>query len=116
MKFLLKIAFNAIALYVVAFIIPGFDFDSYVSLFVAAIIMGVVNTFIKPILQILFLPVSIVTLGIFALLINVILLWGVSYLVPGFYIASFLTAVYGSLALSLVSLFLHKIGEDKKKK
>lgn len=113
MKPVIKVALNAIALYVVAFIIPGFNFDGYSSLLVASIIIGVVNTFIKPVLQILFLPVSIVTLGVFAFLINVGLLWGVSYLVPGFYINDFFTAIISSAALMLVSLFLHKLSEDK---
>ncbi len=114
MKLLIKIALNAIALYVVAFIIPGFEFDGYTSLLVASVIMGVVNAFIKPVLQILFLPVTIVTLGVFALLINVVLLWGVSFLVPGFEIVSFTTAIIAAIALMLVSLFLHKLSEDKK--
>lgn len=114
MKLLIKIVLNAIALYVVAFIIPGFEFDGYISLLVASIIMGVVNAFIKPVLQILFLPVSIVTLGVFALLINVVLLWGVSFIVPGFEIVSFTTAIISAIALMLVSLFLHKLSEDKK--
>ncbi len=114
MKLLIKIVLNAVALYIVAFIIPGFDFDGYTSLLVASIIMGVVNTFIKPVLQILFLPITIVTLGVFALLINVTLLWGISFLVPGFEIASFTTAIIASIALMLVSMFLHKLSEDKK--
>jgi putative membrane protein len=75
--------------------------------------MGVVNTFIRPVLQILFIPLSIVTLGITAFLINVVLLWGVSYIVPGFYISTFVTAVWASIAMTLISLFLHKLSEDK---
>lgn len=113
MKLLIKVILNTVALYVVAFVVPGFEFDSYGSLFVAAIIMGVVNSFIKPILQILFLPVSIVTLGIFAFLINVVLLWGVSYVVPGFGIYDFYTAVISAGLLMLVSLFLHKLSRDR---
>ncbi|MBN1169310.1 phage holin family protein [Candidatus Woesebacteria bacterium] len=115
MKLIIKILLNAVALYVVAFIIPDFRFDGLDSLFVASIIMGVVNTFIKPVLQILFLPVSIITLGIFAFLINVVLLWGVSYFVPGFDIYNFSTAVISAAALMLVSLFLNKLSEDKNK-
>jgi putative membrane protein len=115
MKLIIKILLNAVALYVVAFIIPGFDFDGYDTLFVAAIIMGITNTFIKPVLQILFLPVSIVTLGIFAFLINVVLLWGVSYVVPGFEIYNFFTAVLSAGTLMLISLFLHKLSENKNK-
>lgn len=113
MKLIIKILLNAIALYVVAFVVPGFEFDGLDTLFVASIIMGVVNSFIKPVLQILFLPVSLVTLGLFAFLINVVLLWGVSYLVPGFGIYNFFTAVVSAGALMLVSLFLNKLSENK---
>lgn len=108
MKLLAKILVNALALYVVAYIMPGFSFESTQSLVVAAVILGVVNAFIKPILQIAALPISIITLGLGAILINVVLLWGVSYVVPGFTIDTFLTAVLSSLLLSLVSMFLNK--------
>jgi len=76
--------------------------------------IGVANTFIKPILQIIFIPLTIITLGIAAFLINVFLLWGVSFIVPGFEIESFLSAVIGSIVLSLVSLFLNKLADNKK--
>lgn len=99
---------------VVSYLVPGFSFTDLWSILVAAVVIGVVNTFIKPILQIIFLPLSIVTFGITAFLINVVLLWGVSFVVPGFNIENFMTAVWGSLVLSLVSLFLHKLAEDKK--
>lgn len=114
MKFLIKIILNTFSLLIVAYIIPGFEFDSLWATLVTAVIIGVVNTFIKPVLQILFLPLSIVTLGITAFLINVVLLWGVSFIVPGFEIANFLTAVIASIALSFISLFFHKLGEEKK--
>jgi putative membrane protein len=114
MKLILKLALNAITLAVVAYILPGFGFSDVNALVVASIIMGVVNTFIKPVLQIIFLPLSIITFGITAFLINVVLLWGVSFIVPGFNIDGFLTAVLGSVALTLVSWFLNSLSKDKK--
>lgn len=116
MKLLIRLALNVFTLYVVAFVVPGFHFDSFWTTVVASVIMGVVNTFIKPVLQIIFIPLSIITFGVTAFLINVVLLWAVSFLVPGFEIESFLTAVIASIALSLVSMFLHKLGEDKDEK
>ena len=107
-KTLIRFILNIFALFVVAYLVPGFEFDSMWATIVTAVVIGVVNTFIKPILQILALPVSIITFGVGAFLINVVLLWGVSYLVPGFFIENFLTAVISSLVLSLVSIFLHK--------
>jgi len=100
-------------LLVVSYLVPGFTFDNLWATIVTAIAIGVVNTFIKPVLQIIFIPLSIITFGITAFLINVILLWGVSFVVPGFQINSFLTAVIASIVLSLVSIFLHKLAQDK---
>lgn len=111
MKLLIKLILNTFALVIVAYLIPGFFFDSLWATIVSAIAIGIVNTIIKPILQILFLPLTIVTLGITAFLINVVLLWGVSFVVPGFHIANFMTAIIASIVLSLVSMFLHKLAE-----
>ena len=98
---------------IVAYLVPGFYFIDFQATVVASVLIGVTNTFIKPILQIIFIPLSIITLGVTAFLINVFLLWGVSFVVSGFEIESFLTAVVASIVLSLVSMFLHKLGEDK---
>ena len=112
MKIILKLAINIFTLLIVAYLVPGFALTDIWSATVTAVIMGVVNTFIKPILQIITLPISILTFGIFALLINVLLLWGISYLVPGFKIEGFTTALIASIVLSLVSWFLHKLATD----
>ncbi len=114
MKLLIKIALNVFALLIVSYLIPGFSFDGLWATVVAAVVIGVVNTYVRPILQIIFIPLTIITLGISAFLINVVLLWGTSFLVPGFEISSFTTAVISSIFLSLTSMFLHKLGEDKK--
>jgi putative membrane protein len=110
-KIFLTLALNVLALLVVSAIIPGFKFDTTWDAVITAIVLGMVNTFIRPVLQILFIPLSIITFGVTAFLINVVLLWGVGYIVPGFHIAGFLTAVIASIALSLVSMFLHKLGD-----
>lgn len=114
MKLIIKIALNVFALLIVSYLIPGFSFDGLWAIVVAAVVIGVVNTYIRPILQIIFIPLTIITLGISAFLINVVLLWGTSFLVPGFEIESFTTAVISSIVLSLTSMFLHKLGEEKK--
>lgn len=100
---------NVVALLVVEAIIPGFVLADLQTAFIAAIAIGVVNTFIRPVLQLVALPISILTLGLVAFLINVSLLLFVAYLVPGFEISSFFVAAISSAALSLTSAFLHKI-------
>jgi putative membrane protein len=112
MKLLFRLAVNVFALLVVEYLVPGFILKDVWTAVVAAIVIGVVNTFIKPVLQLIALPISILTLGIGAFLINVLLLWGTSKLVPGFYIASFKAALIGSIVLSLVTWFLHKLARE----
>ena len=112
MKLLITLTLNVVALLVVSYLIPGFSFDSLWATIVTAIVIGVVNTFIKPVLQIIFIPLTIVTFGITAILINVVLLWGVSFTVPGFEIDNFWTAFIASIVLSLISLFLHKLQKN----
>lgn len=112
MRLIIKIAINVFALLVVAYIIPGFRLSSLSAAVVAAVVIGVVNTFIRPIIQIIALPISLLTFGIAAFLINVALLWLVSLIVPGFTIDSFTTAIIASIALSLVSWFLHRIANE----
>ena len=107
----MKIIINVFTLLIVSYLIPGFLFDTIWAAIVTAIVIGVVNTFIRPIIQILLLPLSIVTLGITAFLINVALLWVVAYIVPGFTINNFLTAVISSIVLTLVSTFLSKLSK-----
>ncbi|OGM08791.1 hypothetical protein A2159_02150 [Candidatus Woesebacteria bacterium RBG_13_34_9] len=114
MKLIITLILNTFTLLIVSYLVPGFTFDSLWATIVTAVVIGIVNTFIKPVLQIIFIPLSILTFGITAFLINVVLLWGVSFIVPGFVIENFMTAVIASIVLSLVSLFLHKLSENKK--
>jgi putative membrane protein len=113
MKLIASLLINFLALYVVDYLVPGLSFADWQSILVSAVVIGVVNTFIRPILQIVALPITLITFGIGAILINILLLWGVSYIVPGFEIDTFTTAVIASLLLSLVSWFLHKLGSEK---
>lgn len=112
MKLLMRLVINVFALYVVEYLVPGFRLENIWAATVAAIVIGIVNTFIRPVLQIITLPISIVTFGLFALLINVGLLYLASFVVPGFEIANFFTAFVASIVLSLVSWFLGHLAKD----
>ncbi len=109
MALIVRLAINVFALLVVEYLVPGFRLANLWTAVIAAVAIGVVNTFIKPILQLIALPITILTFGIFAFVVNVLLLWGTSKLVPGFEIASFMTAVIASIVLALVSWFLHSL-------
>lgn len=112
MKLIVRLAINVFTLLVVAYLVPGFNLTGINAAIVAAIVIGIVNTLIKPILQLVALPISVLTFGISAFLINVLLLWGVAQFVPGFTIDSFMTAVFASVVLSLVSWFLNKLASE----
>ena len=112
MKLIVRLAINTLALLVVEYLVPGFKLESVWTAVVAAIVIGIVNVSIKPVLQLIALPITILTLGIGAFLINVLLLWGCSSVVPGFQISSFWTAVVSSIVLSFVTWFLHKIAKE----
>jgi putative membrane protein len=112
MRLLIRLAINVFALLVVEYLVPGFSLATVWTAVVAAIAIGVANTFIKPILQLIALPISVLTFGIFAFFVNVFLLWATSKVVPGFTIESFTTAIIASIVLSLVSLFLHRLAAE----
>ena len=112
MKLIIRLAINVFALLVVEYLVPGFVLTNLWAAVIAAVVIGVVNTFIRPILQLIALPISILTFGITAFFINVLLLWLTSMFVPGFEIATFTTAIIASVVLSLVSWFLHKLASD----
>jgi putative membrane protein len=112
MKLIIRLAINVFALFVVAYLVPGFKLAGIQTAIVAAIVIGIVNTLIKPVLQLIALPISLLTFGIAAFLINVGLLYMTSKLVPGFEIANFVTAMIGSVVLSLTSWFLNKLASE----
>lgn len=113
MYLIVSLIINALALYVTAFLFHGIRFDSWQALLVTAIVLGIINTFIRPIVQFLALPLSILTFGIFALVVNAAMFLLASYIVPGFHIDSFWTAFWGAIVLSLTSTFLDSLAKPK---
>jgi putative membrane protein len=101
MKLLLRLLINALGLAVAAYIVPGFRIDSLTTLLVAAVLLGVVNASVRPVLIILTLPLSIATLGLFLLVINGLMLALGASLLPGFTIHGLFPAVLGWLIMSL---------------
>lgn len=87
----------------------GIQIDNFTTALVTALVLGIINAFLKPILLILTLPINLLTLGLFTLVINAGLIMLTSSLVPGFHIASFWWALLFSLFLSFVNFFLHSV-------
>ena len=100
---------NALALYIVANILPGIHLSDFGSALVAVVIIGLVNVLIKPILFLLTLPVTVITFGLFAFVLNALMLMLASALTPGFKIDGFGTALLGSILLSLVTTILYSL-------
>ncbi len=101
--FLLRAAITALGLWVASEILDGLHFESAAKLIVAAILLGVVNAFVRPLAFILTLPLTVVTLGLFLLVLNAGMVALVAWIVPGFSISGFWTAVGAALIVSLVS-------------
>ncbi|NMG09731.1 phage holin family protein [Brasilonema sp. UFV-L1] len=105
-NFLLTWLVAAVSLLLTAYIVPGFTFDSFGTAAMAALILGFVNAFVRPVLFILTFTLTIVTLGLFLFVVNALMLWLVGFLVPGFIVAGFLPALLASVVLTLVSTLL----------
>ncbi|MBI4037579.1 phage holin family protein [Candidatus Curtissbacteria bacterium] len=104
---LANLILSAIALLVVAYVVPGFHVASFTTAIVVALILGVINAFAKPILLILTLPITIITLGFFTFILNAVILLLISRFVPGFTIDGFVPALIGAVVLWLIGLLIH---------
>lgn len=112
MKFIIQWFVYALAIGIVAYLLPGVTISGLANLLVLAIVLGVINTFVKPVLVFLTLPLSVFTLGLFVLVINALLILFASWLVPGFVVASFWSAILFSIILSIVSSFISRVNRD----
>jgi putative membrane protein len=106
-KILIKWIILSAAVIVVSQVVPGISVASWMTAFLVGIVLGFINTFIKPILQILSIPINILTLGLFGLVLNALLFWAVTYFVPSFTIAGFLPALIGSIIVSVIMWVAH---------
>jgi putative membrane protein len=112
--FLLTTLVTALGLLIVDLLVPGVDIATFPSALLAAIAIGVVNGLIKPILFILSLPITILTLGLFALVVNGICFWLASLLVPGFAVNGLIAFILGPIVLSFASTLLNRYFAEKK--
>ena len=99
----------AILIIFVSWIVPGIEIDNFISAMFVCIIIALINTFIKPLLQLITLPINILTLGLFSLVINALMLMLAGWIAPGFEVEGFLSALFGSLLLSLFALGVSRI-------
>ena len=113
-RFLIFWGINTLSLWVADGLFDGIAFDTPKSLFIAGLVLGIVNVFVKPVLVILTLPLTIVTLGVFVLVINALMLLLVAWLVPGFTVSGFWAGFLVALFVSVFSFILNAlIGNHK---
>jgi len=115
MNAIIKLLLTAVAVLLISNFLGGVSIDGYVSAIIVAIVLALLNLFVKPILVILTLPITIVTLGLFLLVINALIIQLASSFISGFHVDSFWIAVLFSILLTILQSILHSlIKEDKK--
>jgi putative membrane protein len=97
---------------ITAYLLPGVKVDGFLTAIVVAVVLGIVNMFIKPILLLLTFPLTILSLGLFYFVINALMVLLVSAIVPGFKVSGFFWALIFSLVLSIVSSFLNSLAKQ----
>jgi len=114
MKTIFKILLTAVAVLVLAYVLPGVAVASYVSAIIVAVVLGLLRLIVKPILVVLTFPITIVTLGLFLLVINAFIIIMADYFIDGFSVKNFWWALIFSLLLSFLQSVFHSILKDKK--
>jgi putative membrane protein len=105
-QLIVKWIVNSTALLVVVHVVSGVTLDNWMTVFAAAVVLGLLNAFVRPVLILLTLPVTVLTLGLFTLVINAFLFYLAAQLVHGFHVASFGQAFVAALVFSVVSFLL----------
>ena len=106
MKLLIKWLLSAAALLLVAYIYQGVEVRSFTAALVAAFVIGLLNTFVRPVLVILTLPVTVLTLGLFLFIINALMFWAAAGVLSGFHVRDFTAALIGSLIYSVIGIVI----------
>ncbi|MES2637452.1 MAG: phage holin family protein [Pseudomonadota bacterium] len=114
MKLLIGWLLNALALLAVAYLVPDIHVSSFTQALIAAVVIGFANMLIKPILLILTLPVTILTLGLFIFVINGLMFWLAGYFLQGFDVKTITAGIIGAIVYSIISWILSAIIIDKK--
>ena len=107
MQIILGVLVKSLSVFIAQYILPGVTVDDFWTAVVVAIVLGLVNIIVKPIISIIALPITILTLGLFSFVINALMIMLVSYFVDGFQVDGFVTALIFSFVLSIISAILN---------
>lgn len=114
MRLLITWFINAAALFALPYLMHSVSVDSIGTALIAALVLGLVNTLIRPLLLLLTLPVTFLTLGLFIFVINGLMFWGVAQMIGGFHVAGFGSAILAAVVYSIISWALSSLILDKK--
>lgn len=107
MRLLWQIGGNALAIYIASYLLDDFDFHGNLTiLLITGLILGIINFFLKPILKFFLMPLIILSLGLFSIIVNMIILAFIDYLVPELFIANLWTLFLGTIIVSAVNIFI----------
>ncbi|MBI2030655.1 phage holin family protein [Candidatus Kaiserbacteria bacterium] len=109
MKTLLKYLGTVAAVVLTLHLVPGLSSADWTTTFLVALVWSVIVTVIKPVLGLLTLPITIITFGLFSLVLNALLFWAMTFIVPGFIVAGFWPALFGAVVLSILSWLIHQL-------
>jgi putative membrane protein len=112
LKLIAKWLLSAAALLFVAYVYNGVEVKSFTAALIAAFVIGLFNVFVRPILVLLTLPVTVVTLGLFLFVINALMFWAAAGVLDGFHVQGFVAALIGSLIYSLIGLVIESALES----
>jgi putative membrane protein len=115
MNYILKILLSAIAVFVISNLVPGITIESYTTAIIVAIVLGLLNTLIRPVLIFFTIPLTIITLGLFLLVINASMVLLADYFISGFSASGLFSALLFSILLSITQSVLYKLIDNKKK-
>jgi putative membrane protein len=114
MRLLLLWILNAVALLAVTWLLPSIQVSGFGAALVAALVLGFINTLVRPVLALLTLPITLLTLGIFYLVLNGLLFWLASALLPGFHVEGFWSAVFGAVLYGVITWTLSALIPNQK--
>jgi len=115
MKLIIRLLLNALAVFILAYLLDGVTVNGYIGALIVAVVLSVLNLLVKPLLILLTLPVTIITLGLFLLVINALIILLADKLIDGFAVSSFWTALLFSVLLCILQSMLYSIFKEKKK-
>jgi putative membrane protein len=113
MRLLLLWILNAVALLAVTWLLPSIQVSGFGAALIAALVLGFINTLVRPVLALLTLPITVLTLGIFYLVLNGLLFWLASALLPGFHVEGFWSAVFGAILYGAIAWALSSLIPDQ---